>query len=98
MELRAQLKQQQKLVMTFQMRQVFKLLQMNSIELDQALNELLEENTSLEMSDDASALSEQEMKLLQKEKETQLPALILKSGTRPASMASFSSDGPSSTP
>ena len=67
MEIRAQLKQQQKLVMTVQMRQVFKLLQMNSIELDQALDELLAENNSLELQEDGITLSESEIRLLHKE-------------------------------
>jgi RNA polymerase sigma-54 factor len=52
MDLTLQLKQQQKLVMTTQMQQAFHLLQLNGLELEDALMQELEENPALELVQD----------------------------------------------
>ena len=66
MDLSLQLKQQQKLVMTMQMQQAFHLLQLNGLELEEALLQELEENPALELVEDIpKPLSEAEMALHQ---------------------------------
>ncbi|MEC7984415.1 MAG: RNA polymerase factor sigma-54 [Myxococcota bacterium] len=73
MELRPQLQQQQKLVMTLQMRQAIKLLQLNNQELIQSIEEELLSNPSLEEDAKIETMSEAEIArqqdLLQLQKE-----------------------------
>ena len=61
MELRPQLQQQQKLVMTLQMRQAIKLLQLNNQELIQSIEEELLSNPSLEEAAQLETMSEAEI-------------------------------------
>ena len=61
MELRPQLQQQQKLVMTQQMRQAIKLLQLNNQELIQSIEEELLSNPSLEEAGQLETMSEAEI-------------------------------------
>jgi RNA polymerase sigma-54 factor len=59
LELRQQLKLAQKLVMTPQLRQAIKLLQLNRLDLTQALQEEIEQNPALEIDSGAEAGSEE---------------------------------------
>ena len=76
MELRPQLQQQQKLVMTLQMRQAIKLLQLNNQELIQSIEEELLSNPSLEEAAQIETMSEAEISrqqdLLQLQKELKM--------------------------
>jgi len=66
MELRPQLRQQQKLVMTIFMQQAIKLLQLNTVELAQAIEEELIENPSLELDEEDFSLTEEQISLQKK--------------------------------
>jgi RNA polymerase sigma-54 factor len=89
LELRQQLKLAQKLVMTPQLRQAIKLLQLNRLELTDALQAEIEENPLLEESiDDSNLLTESEARQIEENREipeieitTQVP------GDNPASIS-----------
>ena len=71
------LRQQQKLVMTMQMHQAFQLLQLQGLELEEALLEEVKENPALELVDQERFLSEPEMqrkKEFEKDQEADLEA------------------------
>jgi RNA polymerase sigma-54 factor len=71
LELRQQLKLAQKLVMTPQLRQAIKLLQLNRLELTDALQAEIEENPLLEEStDDPNPLTESDARQLEENRET----------------------------
>lgn len=71
LELRQQLKLAQKLVMTPQLRQAIKLLQLNRLELTEALQAEIEENPLLEeASDDSNLLTESEIRQAKENLET----------------------------
>ena len=61
MDLSLELRQQQKLVMTMQMHQAFQLLQLQGLELEEALLEEVKENPALELVEQDRSLSEAEM-------------------------------------
>lgn len=61
MDLSLELRQQQKLVMTMQMHQAFQLLQLNGLELEDALLEEVQENPALELVEKELFLSDAEM-------------------------------------
>ena len=73
MELKAQLLQQQKLVMTMQMRQAIQVLQLNNQEIEQLIDEellanpALEENAFVETMSESEISAQQDLKKLQKE-------------------------------
>ena len=70
LELRQQLKLAQKLVMTPQLRQAIKLLQLNRLELTDALQAEIEENPLLEESiDDSNLLTESEARQIEENQE-----------------------------
>ncbi len=60
LELRQQLKLAQKLVMTPQLRQAIKLLQLNRLDLTQALQAEIEQNPALEIDSSADSSSDEQ--------------------------------------
>ncbi len=82
MDLSLQLKQQQKLVMTTQMQQAFHLLQLNGLELEDALLQELEENPALELvNDQESYLTDKEILLRDQQKQQAAEDLEVSNGS-----------------